>query len=42
MKKYEKPARVKAARLQTLTAQPAGSQPPVDNGNGNGSGTDIN
>jgi len=36
MRKYEKPALVKAARLQALTAQQASSQPPVDNGNGDG------
>ncbi|MDX8435424.1 MULTISPECIES: hypothetical protein [Mesorhizobium] len=42
MKKYEKPTLIKAARLQAVTAQQATSQPPVENGNSNGSGTDIN
>ncbi|WP_281407759.1 MULTISPECIES: hypothetical protein [unclassified Mesorhizobium] len=43
MAKYEKPTLVKAARLQTLTAQQASSQPPADDGNadGNDEGGDI-
>jgi hypothetical protein len=36
MKKYQKPALVKTARLQALTAQQVNSPPQADNGNSGG------